>query len=138
MNRFIRAAFVALVLSAAFLRPLDAQISTPSGALGVSTESTQATYRCAGFVTPGAAPTDIITLAGSGTKTIHVTQVRITIESTTSGVADVLLVRRSSAASGGTSTTPTIAKLATANAAATAVCTVYTANPTTGTLVANL
>ena len=116
----------------------SAQITNSSGSLVIAEESTLATYACAGFVTPGAAPTDVITLAGSATKTIHIMQVRVNLEATAAGTADVQIYRRSSADTGGTSTTITPFKFDTNNAAATAVCTVYTANPSglgTGTTV---
>lgn len=95
-----------------------------------------ATYAASGlgFVPPAAA-TDIAILSGSGSKTIRVTRVRVS-GSTTSGSAIKVsfnLVKRSTAASGGTSTTPLVAPYDSTNAAGTAVLRVYTANPTVGT-----
>jgi hypothetical protein len=105
----------------------------------VNFESTKATYHLAGLVTPAATPTDVINLQGSATKTVRFTHIAICTPGTAAGIADVVLIRRSTANSGGTSTSPTIGKSATADAAATLVDLVYTTNATTlGTLVSNL
>lgn len=114
---------------------------TPGGSavLAVGTESTKATYRLAGFVTPAATPTDVITITGSGTKTVRIVSITIAPVATAAGTVDVLLIRRSSANSGGTSSTPTIGKSDINDGNATAVGTVYTANAATlGTTVSNV
>jgi hypothetical protein len=109
-----------------------------TGVASVNTEGTKTTYRLAGLVTPGAAPTEVIQLVGSGTKTVRVTRVSITVESTTAGIADIVLMRESAAVSGGTCAAKTVGKMDSTNAAATATNVVCTANPTVGTFVANL
>lgn len=82
--------------------------------------------------------TDIFTLTGSATKTIRVTRIQISATQTTATANNVVLLRRSTANTGGTSTTPNIVPLDSSNAAATGVVRAYTANPTLGTLVGNL
>jgi hypothetical protein len=110
-----------------------------TGVAAVNTEGTKATYHLSGFVTPGAAPTDVINLQGSGTKTIRILHIQIYPVATAAGTVDIQLVRRSTANSGGTSSAPAIGKNDSSDAAATLAQLVYTANPTsTGTTVANL
>lgn len=85
-----------------------------------------------------ASPTDVFTLTGSATKTIRITSIGITATKTTGGVADIVLLKRSTANTGGTSSTLTAVSHDSTNAAATAVARSYTVNPTTGTLVGNI
>lgn len=82
--------------------------------------------------------TDIATITGSGTKTIKVLQVVLTATETTSAVRDVFLIKRSTANSGGTSSTITNVPNDSSNAAATATVRSYTANPTLGTSVGTI
>lgn len=87
---------------------------------------------------PAASATDIFTITGSATKTIRVTHIEITATTTsaTPAALDVLLLKRSTADTGGTSTgSPTPVPHDSANAAVSATVLAYTANPTTGTLV---
>lgn len=103
------------------------------------TDGTKATYSAAkvGLVPAGSA-TDIFTVTGSGTTTVRVTRITITATTTsaTPAALDVLLVKRSTANSGGTSTgSPTPVPHDSTNAAVTATVLSYTANPTTGNLV---
>jgi hypothetical protein len=81
-------------------------------------------------------PTDIFTITGSATKTVRVTRFVLTATQQTSATRDVQLIIRSTADSGGTSTTQTAVPYDSSSAAATATVLAYTANPTTlGTLV---
>lgn len=100
----------------------------------------KATYgAAAGFSAGTAATTDIFTIYGSGTKTVRVT--RLLISSTTSTAAayyDVILAKRSTAATGGTPATPTIVPYDSGFAAGTATVKNYTAAPTAGTNVGTL
>ncbi len=80
-------------------------------------------------------PTDVFTITGSGTKTVHVTYIEFTATETTSAVRDVVLIKRSSANSGGTSSAVTAVSNDSTNSAATATVLAYTANPTLGTTV---
>ncbi len=88
--------------------------------------------------TPPATPTDLITITGSGTKTVRVQSITLGTVQTTAGINRVYTLKRSTANTGGTSTTPTITPHDSTNASATAVVAYYTANPTPGTLVGNL
>lgn len=107
-------------------------------AVGSST-SPRITYSASidGLIIP-VSPTDIFTITGSATKTIRVTYIEITGTSSTGVRADFTLVKRSTANSGGTSTTLTGVPHDSNNAAATATVRAYTVNPTTGTLVGQI
>ena len=85
-----------------------------------------------------ATATDIFTLTGSATKTIRITKVSFNAIETTAAQIAVVLLRRSTANTLGTSTAQTATSYDSTNAAATATVLAYTANPTTGTLVGNL
>lgn len=112
--------------------------STTDSVLDIPSDGAKTTYSASavGFVPPAAA-TDVFSITGSGTKTIRVT--RLEIDGTTtsgSGISlNLQLVKRSTANSGGTSSSVTAASHDSANAAATATVLSYTANPTLGTLV---
>lgn len=88
-------------------------------------------------VTLAASPTDIFTITGSATKTIRILQVNFTGSTTSNSgnLSDVRLIKRSTANSGGTSTTPVVVPFDSTSPAGTAVVTSYTANPTLGTTV---
>lgn len=81
---------------------------------------------------------DFWNIYGSATKTITVLRIRISGVSTAASNADLILLRRSTAATGGTSTAPTIVLMDTTNNAATAVVRAYTAVGTEGTLVGQI
>jgi hypothetical protein len=68
-------------------------------------------------------------------KVIRLRRIQVTGTATTATTIDVTLVRRSTADSAGTSTTPTIVPHDSANPAATATVRAYTVAPTAGTLV---
>jgi hypothetical protein len=90
-------------------------------------------------LTVAAAATDIFTLTGSATKTIRITHFSISgTETTAKQFYDVIMLKRSTANTLGTSTTRTAVPYDSADAAATATVSAYTANPTLGTLVGNL
>lgn len=82
-----------------------------------------------------AAATDIFTLTGSATKTIKVRAVHVSATRTADAKTDLVMLKRSTANSGGTSTTPTRVPHDSTNTAATGVVNAYTANPVVGTLV---
>jgi hypothetical protein len=100
---------------------LDVMITAPS----------KATY-LAGIphFTPPATPTDMIVMQGSSTKTVKILKITLYSTQTTAGNNAFFLIRRSAANTGGTPTTTTARALDTNNAAATAVFTNYTVNPT--------
>lgn len=89
-------------------------------------------------LTAASAATDIFTITGSATKTIKVKKISITGTQTTAGANNIVLLKRSTANSAGTATTPAIVPHDSNSAAATAVVRAYTANPTAGALVGNV
>lgn len=121
---------------------IDRARSAPGslGAALVSSDGAKATYRYASLGnTPAATPTDILTLAGSATKTVRVKTVKVSGLATTAGQMPVALVRRSAANTAGTLTNPAAVKHDINDAAATAVVALYTANATgLGTAVGNV
>src|SRR6185295_897807 len=85
-----------------------------------------------------ATPTDVFTIYGSGTKTVRIIRVEVSATENTAAIRDVVLIKRSTANTGGTSTSPTRVTYDSSNAAATATVLAYTANPTLGTGVGNI
>lgn len=105
--------------------------------------SSKATYMCdSGQLTLAANCTDFWQLYGSSSKTMKVQKIFVCSNSIDNQVSTlfntVLLIKRSTANSGGTSATPTIIPLDSNNASATAVVKTYSANPTLGTAVGTL
>lgn len=93
------------------------------------------TYAAASVgLVPAASATDIFCISGSTTKTISVREITISGTAGTAITTPVLLYRRVSLDTGGTPATgaalPVGVPLSSANPAATAVLTAYTANPT--------
>ena len=132
------AAGVELLGQQASAASLPVVIASNQSAIPVTTEGVKSTYSAAfvGLVPPSAA-TDVFTITGSATKTIRITSIRFSV-STTAGsgiLANINLVKRSTADSGGTSTTAIIVPHDSTNAAGTAIVRGYTANPTLGTPV---
>jgi len=83
--------------------------------------------------------TDIFTITGSASKTIKIKKILITATQTTGSAANIILLKRSTTNTGGTSTNPTAVSFDSNNAAATATLNAYTVNPSAlGTLVGNL
>ena len=99
------------------------------------------TYNAAFSVVAASSATDIVEIIGSSSKTVLIHKITISGSQTTGGQVPVYIIKRSTAASGGTSTNPTLVPRSTIFAegtAATAAIKVYTANPTTGTAVGNI
>lgn len=120
---------------------LPVVLASDQTSIPVTTEGKKNSYSAA-FVAlvPAATPTDILTIAGSATKTIRVTSIRFTL-STTAGSGILLnasLMKRSTVDSGGTSTVATDVPHDSTNPAGTAVVRGYTANPTLGTAVGTI
>lgn len=124
------AAFAVLALG--LMSPALAQFQpTPSN------PSFRPTYRASvvGLVTAASA-TDIVAISGSATKTVQITRAECNGTSATGAVtSDITAIKRSTANTGGTSTTPTAVPMDSSSAAATAVVRAYTVNPTVGTPV---
>jgi hypothetical protein len=86
-----------------------------------------------------ASATDLFTITGSSSKIVYITKVVVTCTQTTAGTINVVLLTRSTADSGGTSSNPTAVALDPNNQGNnSATINAYTGNPTTGTLVGNL
>lgn len=88
--------------------------------------------------TLAATPTDILTIRGSASKIIRIKSIIINGNSLSLAAYPVSLIRRSTVHTGGTQTVITAGNHDTADPAATAVVTYFTANPTVGTLVSTL
>lgn len=84
------------------------------------------------------APTDMATITGSASKIVRVHAVYFSSTQTSYGTNNIYLVKRSTANSGGTSSSITAVPLDSTSAAATATVLSYTVNPTTGSLVGNI
>jgi len=84
-------------------------------------------------IVPAALATDILTIAGSATKTINITRIDLNGVQTTAGQAVILLIKRSAADTGGTFSAVSKVPLDSLSAASTATVLAYTANPTVGT-----
>jgi len=82
--------------------------------------------------------TDIFTITGSATKIVSIRYIYVSMKQTTAAMQAIEILRRSTANTGGTSTTQTNMKYDQNDAAATATVLSYTANPTLGTLVGRL
>jgi hypothetical protein len=96
-------------------------------------------YRCAmNAASLAATPTDIADLFGNATTTVVVTAIEITGIQTTGGNPEVVIAKRSTANSAGTRVAGTAVPLDATDAAASSIPGVYSANPTTGTLVGNV
>lgn len=96
------------------------------------------TYSTTFSVVPATAATDIFQLRGSASTTVEITKIVISGTQTTGGMANFIIAKRSTVNSGGTSSASVMVPHISSDAAATAVGAIYTANPTTGTLVGNI
>lgn len=96
------------------------------------------TYGAASAFSAPANPTDVFTLTGSATKIVRVKRIYIGVSATNPLTFTFSFVKRSTANTGGTSSTLTAVPFDSADSAATAVARSYTANPTLGTSVGTL
>lgn len=110
--------------------------STNSSISAYPMDGYKATYSTATLsLAPAATPSDVCTLTGSASKTIRVTRVTFSASQTNSDLENILLLKRSSANSAGTSISSNGVPHDSASASGTATFRSYTANPTLGTLV---
>lgn len=77
----------------------------------------------------------ILQIQGSGTKTVHIKSIEATISNSVGATSSLILTRRSTVSTGGTSAGAVSAPMSPSNPAATATVTMYTASPTGGTTV---
>jgi len=133
----LASAYAALVANVPWLlNPVsslyDQQRAAPgtTGIAAVSTEGSKATYSVgiSGF-TPAATPTDWWQIIGSATKTVRVTRIAVSGWATAAIAVDLLLIKRTTASTGGTPTAPAIGVHDSNDAAATAVVNSFAANP---------
>jgi hypothetical protein len=104
-----------------------------------STVATRATYSAAASsLTVAASATDIFTITGSASRTVRILRISLSAWKTAVSSEQILLIKRSTANSGGTSATLTAVPHDSTNAAATATVRSYTANPTLGTAVGTI
>jgi hypothetical protein len=96
------------------------------------------TYSASFVVASAASCTDLFQLIGSATTTVEINKITISATQTTGGAENIYFIKRSTANTGGTSTSATFVPHISTDAAATAVGSIYTANPTTGTPVGNV
>lgn len=131
------AADLSLVTAFSPNSPLPAGTNTVGGVY-LDDNPSKATYSASVVgLASAASATDIFTITGSNTKTIRITYLSVS-GSTTSGsglLDNVVLIKRSTANSGGTSAASTAVAHDSNNAAASATVLGYTANPTLGTAV---
>lgn len=101
------------------------------------TDGAKPTYSATSAIafTSATTATDIFTITGSASKTIRIIRVGFSAQLQASGVVDVLLVKRSSANTGGTSAAAAAVPNDSGSAAATATVLNYTVNPTLGATV---
>lgn len=97
------------------------------------------TYSTAFLVVPGTTPTDIVQIIGSATTTVSITKIRISGLLAVAGQILTIFQKRSSANTGGTSSTATLVPYDSGDAAATTVISIYTVNPSAlGTSIGNI
>jgi hypothetical protein len=132
---------VPVVLTAtqiATLTPLSTVASTQSGTWITKTYQPSTYGTSITAFTPIPSATDIFTITGSATKTIKIKHISLNATQTTAGVIGILLIKRSTANSGGTSTILTNVSYDSLNPASTATVRTYSTNPTLGTAVGTI
>lgn len=93
----------------------------------VGMDSTQQTYRTAALFTPFAtSPVTYFSIIGSATKTVRIKRIGVWIVATANASIGLSIGRGTALGTGGTAVTPTVGKLDTGSAAATAVVKHYT------------
>jgi hypothetical protein len=115
---------------------LTSSIPPGTNAIGkVETESAKPTYTASAFVAPAAvASSEVVNIRGVANKIIRLKFLSVTAQATATGSVLALLLRRTTANTGGTSATATIAPHSTTSAASSVLVTTYSANPTLGTV----
>lgn len=115
------------------------RVAVSSGSSFALTQSSNVTYSAAVLgLASAAAATDIFTISGRAGKVVYISKLSISATQTAASEIDVLLIKRSTADSGGTATTPFQVPNDSATAAGTSVVSAYTANPTLGTAVGTI
>lgn len=119
------------------LASIDSKLTSPITVK--PTSETIATYSASVVnLVPALTPTDVFTITGSNTKIIKIRSISFSCTQTNNTVRDVLVIKRSTANTGGTSTASAAVPHDSLFAAATASVLSYTANPTLGTAVGTI
>jgi hypothetical protein len=132
MKKFL--CLLLLTLFTSTVLPVFAQ-HVPGGASGGGSSSlttpTVTTYSASSaLTTPVASTTDMLMIAGSSTKKIHILRIEAVYTTSTAGnIAPTYLIKRSTLDTTGTATTLTDIPFDSGDAAGTAVVKCYTANP---------
>ncbi len=124
-----------LALLLLLLAPAGAQAQTFGPVPQVSTTTNIPTYAAGDANIANTGAGDILCISGSSTKTIFISEIHTTATATAAITINVSVIKRSSAASGGTPVSETVVPLDSNNAAGTATVTGYTVSPTPGTAV---
>lgn len=112
---------------------------TAQGLVVRNIPKTRATYGATSIdITPATTATDVFTITGSASKTVYIHKITVTGNRTAHAHDLLVLLKRSTANTGGTFTTRTAVPYDSDNDAATATVRAYTANPTLGTLVGEI
>jgi hypothetical protein len=97
------------------------------------------TYSAAiAVLSPAGSPTDVLTLLGAAGVITKVQRIRASGISTLGGTIVLRVIKRSSADTGGTSSTVTAVSHDSDDSAAASTCLAYTANPTLGSAVGDV
>jgi hypothetical protein len=115
-------------------------ISNPAS-LAITSLNTIASYSAvAQAVAPASSATDIWELSNpsNSTRVVRVNRIAVAAGATAAALLTLTLLRRAAPSTGGTATAPTICQFDSGDGTAQAVAKAFTANPTPGTLVANL
>jgi hypothetical protein len=107
----------------------------PASPLPVTGSTNVPTYSAATVALANTGAGDVYCIRGSATKVVKVKGIRVSAIATTGIVGDVQIILRSTAATGGTSTAPTLVAADQQNAAATGAVAAYTVSPTPGTAI---
>lgn len=104
---------------------------TQYGAQLIKSEDKHArTYSASARTTPATSATDFMFIPGNGTTTVYVTKVVISGLATTARLQDIQLIKRTTANTGGTSSSMSIAQHDSTDAVPSSTPITYTANPT--------
>jgi hypothetical protein len=117
-----------------------ATVSANGGVAVTHVDGYKASYSAAitGLIAAATGATDLFTITGSSTKTIRITRIGISGTQANQNIINVALLKRSTANSGGVSSSPALVSHDSQNPAATATVQGYTTNATLGTLIGSL
>ena len=135
MKRILSAALLGLMASALVAAPVAAQSFGPTYDVPAQLQTYQASFTA---LTPAASATDFFQITGSTGHQIQIWRIHCDGTSTAAATALITVIKRSTADTSGTSTSPTAVPLNGNNSAANATLKAYTANPTLGTAIGTI